>query len=416
MRFERWAIALVAVILAAAGSACQGRPAGPSETARPTSTPPPPASPTATATQAVLKIETPTPTPAPASASVCPEDPRVWQLVPLQGGLRDPKTGKPIQLPKPPQRIDPPCVYEGLARDLARSLVPNPDFPAPAVRGKTLSVPWFWAPGMEAPTIRVIVDQGVDFEADYDAGGRRIEDLFLPYTAVATGDPDYPVLVYVYRDLPGVAWALGRGAGGEESLLWARVRLEGGEAARFVFPVVYEAKTRRWVWVLVCDPASSPEYPRRSGRVGGGRGGPLRAAPVAAGGAAGPLRLKGHLPGVGQPGGGEAHRDAHRPPGRGGGEEVRDARGMAADRGDGAGDPGAASGGGGAAPRPRLGPGAAPGKRLSGGGPNFPFRLQHRAHGRAGGFGAGGAAVRGDPVSASLWRSGGIRVSKVPGT
>jgi hypothetical protein len=254
MRFERWAIALVAVILAAAGSACQGRPAGPSETARPTSTPPPPASPTATATQAVLKIETPTPTPAPASASVCPEDPRVWQLVPLQGGLRDPKTGKPIQLPKPPQRIDPPCVYEGLARDLARSLVPNPDFPAPAVRGKTLSVPWFWAPGMEVPTIRVIVDQGVDFEAGYNAGGRRIEELFLPYTAVATGDSDYPVLVYVYEDLPGVAWALGREEESEESFLWVRIRLEGGEAERLVLPVVYEAKTRRWVWIQYATP------------------------------------------------------------------------------------------------------------------------------------------------------------------
>jgi hypothetical protein len=255
MRFERWAIALVAVILAAAGSACQGRPAGPSETARPTSTPPPPASPTATATQAVLKIETPTATPAPASASVCPEDPRAWQLVPLQAGLRDPKTGKPIQLPKPPQRIDPPCVYEGLARDLARSLVPNPDFPTPAVRGKTLSVPWFWAPGMEAPTIRVIVDQGVGyFEADYNAGGRRIEDLFLPYTAVATGDPDYPVLVYVYRDFPGVAWALGRRVESEEPFQWLRIRLEGGETERLVLPVVYEAKTRRWVWVYYATP------------------------------------------------------------------------------------------------------------------------------------------------------------------
>ena len=251
MRFERWAIALVAVILAAAGSACQGRPAGPSETARPTSTPPPPVSPMATATQAVLKIETPTPTPAPASASVCPEDPRAWQLVPLQVGLRDPKTGKPIQLPKPPQRIDPPCVYEGLARDLARSLVPNPDFPAPATRGKTLSVPWFWAPGIEVPTIQVIVDQGVGyFEADYDAGGRRIEELFLPYTAVATGDPDYPVLVYVYWDSPGVAWVLSRGAGSEESFQWLRIRLEGGEATRFVSPVVYEAKTHRWVRIV----------------------------------------------------------------------------------------------------------------------------------------------------------------------
>jgi hypothetical protein len=248
MRFERWAIALVAVILAAAGSACQGLPGRPSETARPTSTPPPPASPTATATQAVLKIETPTATPAPASASVCPEDPRVWQLVPLQVGLQDPKTGKTIQLPKPPQRIDPPCVYEGLARDLARSLVPNPDFPTPAVRGKTLSVPWFWAPGMEVPTIRVEVETDAFFEASYDAGGRRIEDLFLPYTAVATGDPDYPVLAYVYQDNPGAAWALGRRVDREEPFQWLRIRLEGGEVSRFVVPMIYEARTRRWIW------------------------------------------------------------------------------------------------------------------------------------------------------------------------
>jgi hypothetical protein len=254
MRFERWAIALVAVILAAAGSACQGRPAGPSETARPTSTPPPPASPTATATQAVLKIETPTATPAPASASVCPEDPRAWQLVPLQAGLRDPKTGKPIQLPKPPQRIDPPCVYEGLARDLARSLVPNPDLPEPSARGKTLSVPWFWAPGMEVPTIRVIVESADYFEARYDTGGKRIETRYVPYTAVATGDPDYPVLAYVYQDDPGVAWVMGRPVNREGPFQWLRIRLEGGEVQRVVLPVVYEAKTRRWIWIGYSSP------------------------------------------------------------------------------------------------------------------------------------------------------------------
>jgi len=257
MRFERWAIALVAVILAAAGSACQGRPGRPSETAQPTSTLPPPASPTATATQAVLKIETPTPTPAPASASVCPEDPRMWQLVPLQAGLRDPKTGKPIQLPKPPQRIDPPCVYEGLARDLARSLVPNPDFPTPPARGKTLSVPWFWAPGMEAPTIRVIVesaDYADYFEARYDTGGKRIETRYVPYTAVATGDPDYPVLAYVYQDDPGVAWVMGRPVNREGPFQWLRIRLEGGEVQRVVLSVVYEAKTRRWIWIGYSSP------------------------------------------------------------------------------------------------------------------------------------------------------------------
>jgi len=240
--------AVVALALILLGTAWSWRTARTG--ARPAPTLPPP---TATAVFAAVTAtaRAPTPTPAPA----CPEDPRAWALVPLQAGLRDPKTGKPIQLPKPPQRIDPPCVYEGLARDLARSLVPNPDFPAPAVRGKTLSVPWFWAPGMEAPTIRVIVDQGVGyFEADYDAGGRRIEDLFLPYTAVATGDPDYPVLVYVYRDLPGVAWALGRRVESEEPFQWLRFRLEGGEVARFVSPAVYEAKTRRWVWIQYATP------------------------------------------------------------------------------------------------------------------------------------------------------------------
>jgi hypothetical protein len=220
--------------------------------ARPAPTLPPP---TATAVFAAVTAtaRAPTPTPAPA----CPEDPRAWALVPLQAGLRDPKTGKPIQLPKPPQRIDPPCVYEGLARDLARSLVPNPDFPAPAVRGKTLSVPWFWAPGMEAPTIRVEVETVGSFEASYDAGGRQIEELFLPYTAVATGDPDYPVLVYVYRDYPGIAWILSRGAGSDESFQWGRVRLEGGEAARFVLAAAYEAKTRRWI------PVTYPSLPPR---------------------------------------------------------------------------------------------------------------------------------------------------------
>jgi hypothetical protein len=136
------AVAALAVILL--GTAWSWRTARTG--ARPAPTLPPP---TATAVFAAVTAtaRAPTPTPAPA----CPEDPRAWALVPLQAGLRDPKTGKPIQLPKPPQRIDPPCVYEGLARDLARSLVPNPDFPAPAVRGKTLSVPWFWAPGWRRP-------------------------------------------------------------------------------------------------------------------------------------------------------------------------------------------------------------------------------------------------------------------------
>jgi hypothetical protein len=107
----------------------------------------PPLTKTAIFAAVTATAQAPTRTPAPR----CPEDPRLWQLVPLQGTLRDPKTGQPIQLPKPPQRIEPACVYEGLARDLAHTLVPNPDVPAPSVEDKVLSVPWFWAPGMEAP-------------------------------------------------------------------------------------------------------------------------------------------------------------------------------------------------------------------------------------------------------------------------
>jgi hypothetical protein len=109
---------------------------------------------------------------------------------------------------------------------------------------------------MEVPTIRVEVGTDYFFEASYDAGGRRIENLFLPYTAVATGDPDYPVLAYMYQDSPGIAWVLSRGAGSEESFQWGRIRLEGGEAARLVLAAAYEAKTRRWI--LVAYPSSPP--------------------------------------------------------------------------------------------------------------------------------------------------------------
>jgi hypothetical protein len=149
MRFERWAIALVAVILAAAGSACQGRPAGPSETARPTSTPPPPASPTATATQAVLKIETPTATPAPASASVCPEDPRAWQLVPLQGGCGTRRPGSRFSCPSRRSASSPPASTRGWPGTWPTPWSPTPTSPRP--RWRTRSSP---SPGSGPPEWR----------------------------------------------------------------------------------------------------------------------------------------------------------------------------------------------------------------------------------------------------------------------
>jgi hypothetical protein len=202
----------------------------------------PPLTKTAIFAAVTATAQAPTRTPAPR----CPEDPRLWQLVPLQGTLRDPKTGQPIRLPKPPQRIEPACVYEGLARDLAHTLVPNPDVPAPSVEDKVLSVPWFWAPGMEVPTIRLAPERTSAFEIGYDAQGKRIDHLYLPYTAIATGDPDFPVLVYVYDDIPQSAWVRSRREGREEDR-WIRIQLREGEVNRAVVGVVYDAKTRRWV-------------------------------------------------------------------------------------------------------------------------------------------------------------------------
>ena len=202
----------------------------------------PPLTKTAIFAAVTATAQAPTRTPAPR----CPEDPRLWQLVPLQGTLRDPKTGQPIQLPKPPQRIEPSCVYEGLARDLAHTLVPNPDIPAPSVEDKVLSVPWFWAPGMEVPQIQVKPRRTQDWGAAYDAQGKRIDELYLPYTAVATKDPDFPVLVYVYVDIPEAAWVKGRV---EEEEFWGRYRIEGGEAIRGIQAIAYDPKARRWVGV-----------------------------------------------------------------------------------------------------------------------------------------------------------------------
>jgi hypothetical protein len=107
---------------------------------------------------------------------------------------------------------------------------------------------------MEVPTIRVIVGSADYFEARYDTGGKRIETRYVPYTAVATGDPDYPVLAYVYQDDPGVAWVMGRPVNREGPFQWLRIRLEDGEVQRVVLPVVYEAKTRRWIWIGYSSP------------------------------------------------------------------------------------------------------------------------------------------------------------------
>jgi hypothetical protein len=241
LRPATWALLVTLPVLAAFYLLALGlgrRAALPGE--RPAPTLPPPTQ-TAIFAAVTATAQVPTPTRPP----LCPEDPRLWRLVSLEGVLRDPQTGRPMPLPKPPQRIEPVCVYEGLARDLARTLVPNPDAPVPSVEGRVLSVPWFWAPGMDVPQAQVKPGSMEEFTTRYDAQGKRIDSLFLPHTAIATGDPDFPILVYVYLDAPQMAWGRLRREGEED--LWGRYRIEGGEVVRTVLAMAYDPKARRWV-------------------------------------------------------------------------------------------------------------------------------------------------------------------------
>ena len=241
LRPATWGLLLTLPLLAAFYLLALGlgqRSALPGERPAPTL---PPLTKTAIFAAVTATAQAPTRTPAP----LCPEDPRLWQLVPIEAGLRDPQTGQPIRLPKPPQRIEPPCVYEGLARDLAHTLVPNPNAPAPSVEGKVLSVPWFWAPGMEVPQAQVEPSQMEEFTTRYDAQGKQIDSFFFPYMAIATGDPDFPILVYVYQDSPGMAWGRLHREGEED--LWGRYRIEGGEVSRTILAMAYDPKARRWV-------------------------------------------------------------------------------------------------------------------------------------------------------------------------
>jgi hypothetical protein len=248
LRPATWALLFTLPVLAAFYLLALGlghRAALPGEQPAPTLPPP---TQTAIFAAVTATAQAPTPTRPP----LCPEDPRLWRLVSLEGVLRDPQTGRPMPLPKPPQRIEPACVYEGLARDLARTLVPNPDAPVPSVEGRVLSVPWFWAPGMEVPNIQVKTRKNLEFASRYDGQGGQIDSFYLPYTAITTGDPDLPVLVYVYADTPGAAWVMGWREGEDE--FWGRYRIEGGGAIRNIQAMAYDLKTQRWVLVSLLAP------------------------------------------------------------------------------------------------------------------------------------------------------------------
>ncbi len=199
----------------------------------------PPPTKTAIFATVTAQAARPTNTPAP----LCPEDPALWQLVEVKPFL-DPKTGKPVQLPKPIYRIDPPCVYQSLWRDIARRVFLK-DPPAPTVEKEVENVPWYWEPGPEIsrwPFKPARANRAFIF---YDRNGRKIDEVFTIYTVLPTGDRDYPVIAYIYRDYPNPAYAIqweeGRITKGRP------VRLSGGTVLRRVGGMFYDARGRHWV-------------------------------------------------------------------------------------------------------------------------------------------------------------------------
>ncbi len=213
---------------------------------RPAPTLPPPTWTAVLATGTAMAAR-PTSTPAPA----CPPNPAQWQLVPVQPFL-DPQTGRPLELPKPLHRLQPPCVYEGLWRDLAYELFlryTKADIPPAAL--KMFEIPWYWDPGPEVSRRLVGIAIPTRDFTFYDRSGRRIDEVLTVYTVAFTGDPDYPVAAYVYRDSPGAAYWVqwrGRWAGGPEGHIGGiyPVRLQGGSTLRRIEVMLYHPGVQRW--------------------------------------------------------------------------------------------------------------------------------------------------------------------------
>ncbi|MCS7352079.1 MAG: hypothetical protein RMM10_11265 [Anaerolineae bacterium] len=230
--------------------ACQAPPAAPQPV--PTSTPP-----TATATVARIATATASAPPTPTPEPPCPEDPRLWQLVEVKPYL-DPGTGNPVQRLKPIYRIEPACVYAGFWRDAAHILFLT-DPPKPTVEKRVENVPWYWSPdpGFMLRPFRPILNtiQAVTF---YDREGSLIDEVLTIYTVVQTGDPDYPVMLYLYRDYPEAAY----GVQWENGLITEvrPVSLEGGTVLRRVGQILYDARGRRWVYADIIPGIGG--YPR----------------------------------------------------------------------------------------------------------------------------------------------------------
>jgi hypothetical protein len=204
----------------------------------------PPLTKTAIFAAVTATAQTPTRTPAPR----CPEDPRLWRLVEVRPFL-DPKTGQPLPLPKPVMRIEPTCVYEGFLRDLTEVLIAATRNLSPTAAPR-IAVPWFELPGDQiVERIFQPVDDGGVKLAFYDSQGKRIDEAWHVYNARPTGNPDFPVVLYVDLDVPQPAWAVNYRVHPETGLrvtTIGRVRLEGASGFRHVYVWFYDARQRRW--------------------------------------------------------------------------------------------------------------------------------------------------------------------------
>ncbi|MCS7350951.1 MAG: hypothetical protein RMM10_05425, partial [Anaerolineae bacterium] len=192
----------------------------------------------------------PTPTPEPP----CPEDPRLWELVELRPFL-DPKTGQPIQMLKPDYRIEPLCVYERFWADVARVLALN-DPPAPSVEKWVENVPWYWKPGPDIvyyPFLPIRPDKTFIF---YDRDGKRIDEVLTAVTALWTGDSDYPVMVYLYRDYPNAAFAAQWMEGKIVRIVPVVLSSQEEPVVRRIYPFLYDARNKHWV---TCEMQFRPE-------------------------------------------------------------------------------------------------------------------------------------------------------------
>lgn len=252
---RRWVwSAAVGLVLLTVGCARPGpEPPSPTAPATPTASGP---TPTAPATATVLQA---TATPAGASSSACPKDPNQWRLVEITS-VRDPY-GVPLY------RIDPPCVYDSFWHDVTLHEFRAPDRPVVS-KEKWVDIPWYWEPGAPIPQkpFKPFTPKVGKGFALYNRDWRWIDPIYTPYTTLRTGDPDFPMVIYLYEDYAGVAYYVQWDQG---KIAYARpYSLVDGNILRAVMPWFYDVRMMRWFPVALRTEIVYPCFLRSERRDG----------------------------------------------------------------------------------------------------------------------------------------------------